>query len=82
MKGENRYRTMVTTLILGAMMCGVALKVSNPDVVLWTVLGLSFLAIPPAMRHAVADLARGTGTGGAWRALTTSAKPGDQETKP
>lgn len=75
-------RTAHVTVFLACMVVIVALFATNPDVAAYAFAALAFLAIPPAARHAVGDLAQGGGLRGAWRVLATDAKPGAPEPRP
>lgn len=69
-------RTAHVTVFLACLVVIVALCVKDATIAGYAFVALGFLAVPPAMRHAVGDLALGGGVKGAARALWTEAKPG------
>ena len=76
---KTTNRTSILTAYLAALVVVVAFlfRNGNPTIAGYAFAALAFLSVPPAARHAVGDLAVGGGVRGAWKALTTEAKPGE-----
>jgi hypothetical protein len=72
---QQSKRTVHFAMFLACLMVAAGLAISNAEVAMYVIGGLAFLSIPPAMRHSVGDLAGGGGMKGAWKVLTTDAKP-------
>lgn len=70
-------RTVHLTMFLAVLVLAVALFAKDATIAGYAFAALAFLAVPPAARHAVGDLALGGGVKGAWKVLTTEAKPAE-----
>jgi hypothetical protein len=70
-------RTAHLTAFLACLVVLVALIVKDATIAGYAFMALGFLAIPPAARHAVGDLAVGGGVKGAMKVLLTDAKSGE-----
>lgn len=72
-------RTIHLTALLAFLVVLVAVTVKSETIAGYAFAALAFLAVPPAMRHSVGDLALGGGLKGAMKVLTSDAKPGEEK---